>query len=232
MKNAKALVRQAINSNLNFQQRKKIAQKKERIMTTNQLKSLYNKEAIKYYKSVNRVFTIDQNNKNYLNLLCKYFANDQTFETFHEGELRKGLFFYGNTGTGKTTSLQIIQNISKKYNIKPLWFPIIEAGKVVEQFNTEKNKDYVVIKYSSGKILFDDLGAENEANNIFIYGKEDIFVRILENRYNDYVTKGIKTHITSNLTIEDIKDRYGSRVEDRLVQMCNFIEAPGDTRRK
>lgn len=219
-------------SNIDFHERKKVAQKKERrFMTTEQLKQIFNQEAKCYYQLLNRAFTVDDENKNFLNLFCKYFANDETFETIHKGELRKGLFVYGNHGTGKTSSFKIIQNISKRYQLKDLWFPITETSKVVEKFNTEKNKDFIIKNYSKGKFCFDDFGAENEANNIFIYGKEDIFIRIMENRYNEFILKGTLTHMTSNLNLEEIKKRYGSRVEDRFVQMFNFISLDGNSKR-
>ncbi len=219
------------NSSLNFKERKKIAQKKEKIIVTEQLKRMFNEEAKIYYDAINRTFEVDETNKVFLNLICKYFAQDETFETIHKGELHKGIFCYGNPGTGKTSSFKIIQNISRKYNIKSLWFPIVETSKIVEKYNTEKNKDYIIQNYSKGNCLFDDLGAENEANNIFIYGKEDIFIRIMETRYNEFVTKGTKTHITTNLSIEEIKKRYGSRIEDRFIQMFNFLELNGQSRR-
>lgn len=231
MAKAKSISQIINNSSFNTLERKKVAQKKQRFIMTNQLKRLFNIEAINYYALKNRIFNVDENNRTFLNLLCKYFAQDETFETVHQGELQKGLFVSGTNGSGKTSSFQIIQNISRKYNLKKLCFPMIETSKVVEQYNTEKNKDYIVKKYSKGKFFFDDLGAENEGNNIFIYGKEDIFIRIMENRYNEFILKGTKTYITSNLSIQDIKKRYGERVEDRFVQMFNLLELNGNSRR-
>lgn len=213
------------------QERKKVAQKKERKIMTEQLKQIFYKEALNFYAAENREFIIDESNKVFLNLICKYFALDETFETTHKGELRKGLFLHGTNGTGKTTSLKIIQNISKKYNLKQMWFPSIETSKVVHKYNTEKNKDFIIKNYSKGKFMFDDFGAENAANNMFIYGKEDIFIQIMENRYNAFISKGTQTFITSNLHISEIKKRYGPRVEDRFVQMFNLIELNGKSRR-
>lgn len=206
-------------------------QKKESAIDTNQLKQLFNIEAKKYYASKNKIFTIDNNNKNFLNQLCKYFSQDKAFETVHNGDLNKGLFIYGGHGTGKTSSLLIIQQISKKYVLKNLWFPIIETSEVVMKFNTEKNKDFVIKYYSNGNYMLDDLGSESFASNIFIYGKEDIFIRILEARYMLFISKGIKTYITSNLTLPEIKKRYGSRVEDRFIEMFNILKLDGESRR-
>jgi len=216
---------------LNLGKGKKSIQNKVSLIETNQLKQLFNIEAKKYYASKNKTFTIDNNNKNFLNQLCRYFTQDEAFETIHNGDLNKGLFIYGNSGTGKTSSLTIINQISKKYTLKNLWFPIIETSEVVMKFNTEKNKDYVIKYYSNGNYMLDDLGSEPFASNIFIYGKEDIFIRILEARYIQFITKGTKTYITSNLTLQEIKKRYGLRIEDRFIEMFNILKLDGESRR-
>lgn len=199
-------------------------------MTTNQLKMLFNKKANKYFTERNRLFEIDQENKNFLNVFCKYFAQDKSFETEHGGELRKGLYVFGNVGTGKTSNFEILQKVSKDSLINQIWVPMIHTHKVVEEFNlsNSSHKDYVIKYYSNGKYLFDDLGSENQASN---YGKEDIFTRILELRYSNYMNKGTKTFITSNLSLTDIKNRYGSRIFDRFLQMFNILELNGKSRR-
>lgn len=58
-------------------------------MSTYEMKRIYIKVASEYYSRENRDFTIDENNQNYLNLLCKYFSRDIEFETIHRGELKK-----------------------------------------------------------------------------------------------------------------------------------------------
>ena len=90
---------------LSFKERKNVADKKERkIMNTDEMKRLYVKEAEEYYGRENRDFVIDENNQNYLNMICKYFSKDIEFETIHRGELRKGLLIIGNPGTEKPSS--------------------------------------------------------------------------------------------------------------------------------
>ncbi|GAB1856836.1 ATPase [Flavobacteriaceae bacterium MHTCC 0001] len=221
---------QNIIHDLSFQKRKKVAPKKERIIMTAQLKQLFYKEAIKYYRSKNRNFVVDDYNKSFLDIFCKYFAQDPAFETQHNAELRKGLFVYGSNGTGKTSCFEIMQNVSKTYNISQVWVPIVYTHKVVELFNlSETGKtDYVIQNYSKGKCMFDDLGTEKEASN---YGKENLFERIMELRYNQYLDKGTKTFITSNLSFKEIKDKYGKRIEDRFYQMFNVLYLGGESRR-
>lgn len=227
MKNLSA---QKIIQNLAFEKRRKVSQTKKKLIMTNQLKAVFNAEAKKHYALTRRVFKVDENNKKFLNAFCKYFAQDPTFETEHNGHLDKGLFVFGNNGTGKTSSFEIIQKISKQYAIKQLWIPIISTQEVVQKFNLAESsqKDYIIQYYSKGTYLFDDLGSEKEASN---YGKEDIFTRISEHRYNEFLKYGTKTFITSNLSFEEIKKRYGIRVYDRFYQMFNQLKLDGESRR-
>lgn len=197
-------------------------------MTTKRLKELFYQEAKLHFLRENRTFTVDENNKNFLNLLCKYFAQDSIFETQHKGELRKGLFVYGENGTGKSSSFDIMQTIALKHRKKQLWFPKIHVHEIVGKFNTAERKDDVINYYAKGIFTFDDLGSEKIGSN---YGKEEIFIRIMELRYNEFLNKGTRTHITSNLNFEDIGKRYGTRVQDRFYQMFNILKLDGVSRR-
>lgn len=215
----------------NFQKKKVMQQKKINCISTQELKILFNREAKIYFEEKNKNFVVDEKNRTFLNLICKYFAKDRSFETDHRGDLSKGLFIIGPNGTGKSSSLRIMQLISRKYNLQSLWFPIIETYKVVENYNTDRHKDFVLENYSKGKYLFDDLGAEPEASNTYVFGKKDIFTGIMQSRYDAFIRKGTITHITSNLYVADVKARYGSRVEDRFYEMFNILELDGDSRR-
>jgi len=154
------------------------------------------------------------------------------FELLENISLRKGLLVFGSYGTGKTSSFQIIQNMAKHYQVRELWFPAISTQEVVAKFNLEKNKDDVVQYYSRGVFLFDDLGAEMEGNNIFQYGKEEVFARILLNRYRNFESLGTKRHITTNLSLGQIEERYGKQLADRFIKMFNLLKLDGPSRRK
>ena len=78
-----------------------------------------------------------------------------------------------------------------------------------------------------GNILLDDLGAENIKNE---YGvKRDIAGEFICR----YHTRGKgRLFITTNLTGEQLLDRYGGRVVDRLKQMCVPVRMTGTSKRK
>ena len=103
---------------------------------------------------------------------------------------------------------------------------------VVTRFNLERNKEHVIQYFSKGVFLFDDLGAEMMGNNIYQYGKEEVFVRILLNRYRNFESLGTKTHITTNLNLDQMEQRYGKQLADRFIRMFNLLKLDGPSRRK
>jgi DNA replication protein DnaC len=195
-------------------------------------KKIFFKAAQEYYANSDFDFEVDSSNKNFLGHFCKYWNQDKAFEILEHISLRKGLLVFGSYGTGKTSSFQIIQTIAERYQVRELWFPSISTQEVVAKFNTERNKEDVIQYYSKGIFLFDDLGAEMVGNNIYQYGKEEVFVRILLNRYRNFESRGTKTHITTNLSLSQIENRYGKQLSDRFVQMFNLLKLDGASRRK
>lgn len=202
-------------------------------MKAKQLYQLLIKEANIFFQERNRVFEIDENNDWFFWLICCYFSQDVNFKKFEQiknqtgGELNKWLFIYGSVGTGKSTTFKILQETAKKYNLfKLYWFISIRTNQVVSDYNI--NGDISLQKWLKGNVYFDDLGTERVASH---FGKEDIFARILEERYNLFIDKRKKTFITSNLTLLEVKKRYGDRVHDRFFEMFNIIELTGESRR-
>ena len=197
-------------------------------MEFKELKPIFLQEAELYYKNLRREFLVDENNRRIFEMLCLYFSKDKDFEEKFGGQLQKGIMLFGNVGSGKTSTFQIFQNISKKHNLKSLWFPMISTTEVVTKFNSSTNKDDIINYYSFGKYMFDDLGREKMASN---FGKEDIFSRIMDSRYREFIEKNTRTFLTTNYSLEEISKRYGDHIYDRFSEMFNIIEMSGKTRR-
>lgn len=197
-----------------------------------QFKKIFYREAVEFYAMKGLEFEVDTTNKGFLGHFCRYWNQDPGFELKEGISLKKGLFVFGGYGTGKTSGFRIIREISKRYGAKELWFPSVAAQEVVDEYNSNRDKEEVIAYYSKGVFLFDDLGSETVGNNVYQYGKEEIFIRIFLNRYRNFEENGTKTHITTNLNFYQIEDRYGMQISDRFVRMFNQLRLDGPSRRK
>ena len=204
------------------------------------MKKEFYKTAKSYFQKERRKFEVDEDNKIILDIICRYFANDPSFEDVVEnGRLNKGLMIKGNCGTGKSSVFDIIQFIGRKHRIPQLWFCNVSSLTVTAEFakyNKDSNADSVIEYYSKGKVCFDDLGSENMVNDYGI--KKELMREVLELRYNRFKSLGTKTFCSTNLTIEKLVEKYDKdskpdhkRIEDRIYGMFNILPMYGKSRR-
>jgi DNA replication protein DnaC len=183
-------------------------------------------------------FTIDDQLKPVVKALVRYFSNDPSFETLGEGwSLNKGLYLIGNIGSGKTTLLRAF-NVNQRgcYQVmscRKLTDLFIEHGPEVLHtysglLNTAKGFDNLY--QDKLGICFDDLGTERQGKR---FGDSaNVMEQILLNRYDNPDAPWYYTHMTSNLSAEEVEEMYGSRVRSRMREMFNTIEVTGPDRRK
>lgn len=160
--------------------------------------------------------------------LAEIFAKVHTGESING----KGVCFYGGTGTGKTRRLRWMANA---FDI-----PFVNAVVLCEylmQAETQEEKNEILRCYLPrwseipkhyNDLIIDDLGTEPEEQKT--YGtKRYLMSDALERRYELFPKW--KTHITTNLSLNELKNRYGERVFSRLNEMCCFIALTGKDRR-
>ena len=147
----------------------------------------------------------------------------------------KGLFIWGNIGTGKSTLLQIIRiftNIVRPVNKdgQPYNFRIYHASDVAFAYSNEDGGGYqaLIPFIKSQRIAFDELG--NEERPARHYGKplnvfEHIFLHKANMRFEGF------WHATSNMEPSQLGTFYGDRNFDRAKEMVNFVEMRGKTHR-
>ena len=118
----------------------------------------------------------------------------------------KGLLMFGNCGLGKT--------LIARYVIGPIYLKVLR--KVVNFHNATDLKDIDNI-INKQIICLDDIGTESTINK---YGnKFDAVSEIL-----DKAEKENKLLIlTSNLTADDLKARYGDRIFDRILSTTRRV---------
>lgn len=164
--------------------------------------------------------------------LIAYFLKDEQTCNQLNIDLEKGILLTGPIGCGKTTLMNLMKHLApadNKFSVKPcrdISFEFIQDG-------------YQIIhKYSNGKLYhseprtycFDDLGTEN---NLKYYGNEcNVMAEILLSRYDLYISKKLQTHITTNLSANEIEKQYGNRVRSRLRELCNLIAFDNGTKDK
>lgn len=190
--------------------------KKLRPLTMEERKAQFFKAAAQIIGSK---FIVNDENKPILNALFWYFSNNEKFNqttvTENQPSLSKGLLLMGNTGSGKTTFIDIFQLLKWEFGFRK--FSIYD---VVEDFEKEGEKG--ITTYFRGIICFDDLGAESEA--VFYGKRENVGTRLLEKRYNSWRVDGLRTFITTNMNLEELVDNYGFRMEGRFKESYNIIK--------
>lgn len=151
----------------------------------------------------------------------------------------KGLWLWGNNGTGKSTLLEIVKSAgailrpmdSRGY---PYGFRTINATQICAAY---QNGGYEALEpwVNSSRLAIDELGAETIPTGY--YGTtENVIQYIMQRRYDR--RRGAFTHVTTNLECpldvnrSQIASVYGPRVYDRCKEMFNFIEMRGQSFRK
>lgn len=156
----------------------------------------------------------NQANKAFLKNIVNYFGSGETIY-----DRSKGLFVRGNYGVGKTIIFKLIQKwlpSNRKFAYNP-------TNDVVSIFNSEGDKAIERYKFKKER-MFDDLGSEEIGVH---YGNRiETFQKIIYSRYDNFQSKGIRTHFTTNLTNDELKKKYDERAYDRIKEMCNVFNWP------
>lgn len=139
----------------------------------------------------------------------------------------RGIYLSGYVGVGKTALFDTIQELTRDAFNKN-YFRTFEASRIALIRNEEEFSQ--ALNYS-GAALYDDLGSEPES--VKIYGSEILpMVEIIMARYRLYQRKGVPTYFTSNFTIEDLEEKYGTRITSRLTEMCSVLKLDGKDMRR
>jgi DNA replication protein DnaC len=167
-------------------------------------------------------YVFDAENTPVIGELLRYFAQ------LPDGNCNpaKGILLAGNVGSGKTLLFEIFFHL-----VRPLRpFYKTTARQVAKDYAAEgltALARYVrQFKQTTDGLLpvdffFDDLGAEDNKKH---YGNEaNVMAEIIYDRYELFIRHKTRTHFTTNLTPQELEDKYGTRVYSRLCHMCNFL---------
>ena len=132
---------------------------------------------------------------------------------------QKNLLFVGNTGLGKTF---LANAIAKKMldNAKSVIYQTapIFMDKIMEfKFSQGADKSQYYKIFDVDLLIIDDLGTETMTNNKYTELFNIINTRLLNNK---------KILISTNLTLNELYERYDERVISRLIgefRICKFV---------
>ncbi len=157
-----------------------------------------------------------------MNLLDNYKCN-QVQEIL--GETNKKLIIFGKAGTGKTYAMEYLKTELSKV------FPISDDHRVMvmfikatdylddmrENLNTRNGNKNIFDKYKNRPVLLlDDLGVESLTDKA-----EEYLFKLFDERKHITV-------ISTNLTLDEIRARYGTRIFSRMAGDYKFVEFEGD----
>jgi DNA replication protein DnaC len=155
----------------------------------------------------------------------------------------KGIALVGSIGVGKSTLMRVLQTLFLETRSKFMWVNAIEFTDMIRERGIDSASE---IKDMYGKnlkrdVYFDDLGMGSI--DFKKYGNAiNIVAEILLERYELFISSGIRTHFSSNLPLKvnkenypgviTLQDLYGDRIIDRLTEMCTKIAWKGTSLRK
>ena len=193
-------------------------------------------------KSRNPAFVIDDENRFAFENFIKWAHCDTSMKCLDPvsgqvipGRLKRGIYIAGNTGTGKTWCMEIMQAYIQAIGIKVLWntdndprplyWRTIRADGLCDVWAESGN----IQQYKTAPMLaIQDLGNE-PPETLYMGNRLDVVRYVIEYRGDMHAEM---TFITSNLRMggEILKERYGDRVASRLQEMCNYLVIKGKDR--
>lgn len=187
-------------------------------------------------------FEIDDHNRNVLRFLLYYFNGCKLAEDIFPNEnykIHKNILLVGEPGTGKTMIMQIFADYLRMTR-NDNSFQNISSTQLMNYYKLNGHIDKYTYNESSNKDSFDgspfnvclnDLGLMTENQKSYGTTLTQVTDEFLFARYEIYQQLGKKYHITSNLTVKDLKERFEGRLVDRF-KSFNVIELHGGSRRK
>lgn len=129
----------------------------------------------------------------------------------------------GSVGIGKTFFFECINKIRSGAGM----YPIVKLSMIETQgWDMTDARDWAD-DTRERDVLIDDIGTEPKMKS---WGQEaELFPYLLEKRMQ---LTTCRTHVTSNLGLVDIRNRYGERVSDRFIQMFRPVKLTSKTSRR
>jgi DNA replication protein DnaC len=195
----------------------------ERIAQPIEYKSYTAEELYQMFVDAGYTFA-DTRHENKIKHLCLYFAGDQRSHYAAD----RGLLLMGNIGSGKTSIMKMFAcNQVQPYKVENM-IDITSDYKIHGEAGVKGyTTNFKTAPNMFGKEIygwcFDDVGTEEMPARHYGENK-NVFAEILQSRYHhQHLVPLNSTHVTTNLTEEELVNNYGTRAYDRMKEMFNVI---------
>lgn len=187
-----------------------------------------------------RDFEVDDYNAKILRFLLLYFNNCQMAETIFPDEnykVHKQIMIIGKIGVGKTMLMQIFSEYLRITD-NPNQFVNISITEMTNYFKIYNHLDKFIYnelselkarKSNACNYCLNDLGLLTY--NHFGVDTKLIIDDFLYARYELFIAHDKKAHITTNLSVSELKTLYDARIIDRF-KSYNILQFDGTSRRK
>jgi DNA replication protein DnaC len=206
---------------------KKDKQEEERVAKELQehwnAKAMYNLMAWTSQNVFNKKLIVNNDNKGLITALCFFLSNDKRFETDFDPKLKyslkKGLLIRGISGIGKTHLVRCVEDNQLNPILTLSMVDVTDELRAYGEYDIELNGKKV--------IYLDDVGTEQTP--IVHFGTHiHFFKNLIESIYHRNVNNGFRFLIIStNLSFQQISEKYGFRVASRMRDMFNVIDVTG-----
>lgn len=146
--------------------------------------------------------------------LEKELGNILEFFFEEESEYKRGLLLTGTVGQGKSNVFTTVNRIFRLNNLRGRKFNFYTAPMLIQAVY---DKDFIPLK--SHHLVIDDFGTEAGRSEHAVRTMEELII----NRYELWKNRNYLTSFTTNLSFDEIFNRYGDRVGDRIRQMTHTI---------
>jgi energy-coupling factor transporter ATP-binding protein EcfA2 len=168
-------------------------------------------------------FAINEQNFDAVKKLLLYFTQNKEFakqkpHTDQKLSLNKGIMLIGNPGAGKSALMRIFQILVRNVPIKFFSTATSNLHKIYQIEGEIKMNPYT-------NMLYEDLNIMPPAS--FYGAQKHIPEELVYKRHEFYIKYGTTTHFTSNQTLEELAQKYGLYITDRLLEMCNIFKLGG-----
>lgn len=180
-------------------------------------------------KYFDTVLEINESNERYIKSLCYFLSDDVRFESEMGYSFKKGLLIRGKYGVGKTHAIKCLA-ANEKHPIA-----MYSMLKIEDEVRSEGefNAMFAITPFESsaiGMMYIDDVGTEEETVNH--YGSKINWFKTFIEKKDMQPQLHNRIIISTNLTFDEIEDKYGGRVRSRMAGMFNIITVEGNDFRK